>query len=71
VYEEPLPLTQVYRAGHMATLTDPSKHQFEYGTYNKLSLCYAANAYVGLVDWRGSTQRPATKTLPRRRNATS
>jgi hypothetical protein len=52
VYEETLPLTAVYRAGHMATLTDPCKHQFEYGTYNKLSLCYAINAYVGLVDRR-------------------
>ena len=51
VYEEPLPLTAIYRAGHMPTLTDRRKHNFKYGTYNKLSLCYAVNAHVGLVGW--------------------
>lgn len=51
VYQEPLPLTAIYRAGNMPTLTDPRRHHFAYGTYNKLSLCYAVNAYVGLVGW--------------------
>lgn len=57
VFLEPLPATAIYRAGEMPEYTDARLHHFRYGTYNKLSVCYAVNAYAGLVGiwWIHST----------------
>lgn len=49
VWEEPAPRTAIYRKGAMPTRSDKRKHQYSFGTYGKLSVCYAVNAYVGLV----------------------
>ena len=57
VYLKPLPLTAIYRAGEMPTLTDPRLRNWSYGKTNKLSICYAVNAHVGLLGswWIHST----------------
>jgi hypothetical protein len=57
VYEKPLPLTAIYRAGEMPTVTDPRLRNWSYGKTNKLCMCYAVNAHVGLIGhwWIHST----------------
>lgn len=58
VYERPGRKTAIRRKGEQVQATDPRKNPFDYGTYGKLSLCYACNAYVGLVGywWIHSTK---------------
>ena len=57
LYERPEPRTAIRRKGESVQATDMRKNPFDYGTYGKLSLCYAINAYVGLVGmwWIHST----------------
>jgi hypothetical protein len=49
IYEKPEPQTFIHRKGDHLSATDFKLHPFGYGTYGKLSVCIAVNAYVGLV----------------------
>ncbi len=49
VYEKPELQTLIHRKGNHLTATDFKLHPFGCGTYGKLSVCIAVNAYVGLV----------------------
>ncbi len=51
VFEKPLPQSAIHRRGDHLTMTDSRLHHFDWGTYGKLSLCYAVNAHVGLVGY--------------------
>ena len=50
-YEKPAPSSAIHRRGDHLFATDSRLKPFHYGSYGKLSLCIAVNAYVGLVGW--------------------